>query len=144
MSPWPAPERHDWHPARGILSPRDLQRALQAHPAWRLRGQRLTRTLRCKEHAEALGWVNRIAAEVDHFGRRPDLAISGSSRVLVSVSNPNHAGVTTAEIALIDQVDRVVERHRRHDRAQARSEPPLGAHALRLPSSPGPPDLALA
>lgn len=41
MSPWPAPERDIWGSRHGVLSPSELDRALRAHPGWRLRGQRL-------------------------------------------------------------------------------------------------------
>jgi pterin-4a-carbinolamine dehydratase len=119
MSPWPAPERRDWRPTSGILRPGELRPALRAHPAWTANGRRLTRALRTKDYAEALAWLDAIAAEVDHFGRRPDLAIVATNRVLVGVENPNHAGVTTAELALVEQVDRLVARRRAQPAASA-------------------------
>jgi hypothetical protein len=67
MSPWPAPERDIWRPRPGILQPSDLRRALREHPAWQLHGQRLIRELRFTDFAEAFGFVEQLAGQVQHI-----------------------------------------------------------------------------
>lgn len=111
MSPWPAPESDIWRPRRGILPGWELRRELRTRPAWRLAGQQLVREWHFKDFTEAFGFVERLADEVEDFGRRPDICLIGGNRVRVSVANPNHAGVTVAELRMIGKVDAAAERH---------------------------------
>jgi 4a-hydroxytetrahydrobiopterin dehydratase len=111
MSPWPAPERDIWRPRSGILPPSELRRALREHPAWTLSGQRLTREWRFTDFAHAFGFVERLAAEVEDFGRRPDICLLDGNRVRVAIANPHRAGVTAAELRLVSRVDAAAERY---------------------------------
>lgn len=111
---WPAPERDIWRPRPGILSASDLRRALREHPAWRQTGQRLVRELRFKDFGQAVGFVERLASEAEDFGRHPDICILDGNRVRVSVANPHHAGVTVAELRVIDKVDAAADRYLTH------------------------------
>lgn len=132
MSPWPAPERDIWRPRNGILSPSQLQRALRGHPAWRLSGQRLVRELRFKDFAEAFGFVEQLASEVEDFGRHPDICLLDGNRVRVTVTNPHHAGVTVAELRLVSKVDVAAERY--HARPAPTAAPVPAAAAVPVDS----------
>jgi 4a-hydroxytetrahydrobiopterin dehydratase len=111
MSPSPAPERDAWRTRSGILPPAELRRALDEHPAWTLTAQRLVRELRFADFHQAFGFVERLAAEVEDFGRRPDICILEGNRVRVAIANPHRVGVTVAELRLLATVDAAVERH---------------------------------
>ena len=110
MSPWPAPERDVWRPRRSILARSDLRRALREHPAWRLRGDDLVRELRFADFADAFRFVEQLGREVEDLGRHPDICVHHGNRVRIAVANPHHAGVTVAELRLVEKVDVLVER----------------------------------
>jgi len=110
MSRWTRPDRSSPGAPSGVL--RAQRPALAEHPAWTRRGERLEREVRCVDFPDALEVVTRLGTQVEHFGRRPDIAIVDGNRVRISVANPNHAGITRAELSLVDRVDRVLERDR--------------------------------
>jgi 4a-hydroxytetrahydrobiopterin dehydratase len=76
--------------------------------AWRRRGDALIRDFRFRDFPAALAFVDLVGTEAVDYQRRPDLAISDFNRVRVTVANPNHAGLTAAELRLATRVDAVV------------------------------------
>lgn len=80
-------------------------------PGWRRVGQSLVLELSFRDFDEAFAFLGAIARDaVDHL-RRPDMCIFGFNRVRVSISNPNHSGVTEAELRLARKVETVVDSH---------------------------------
>jgi pterin-4a-carbinolamine dehydratase len=129
MSPWPAPERDLWRPRAGVLSAAELRRALGDHPGWRLDGERLVRELRFRDFRDAFGLVERLAGEVEDFGRQPDICLVDGNRVRVAVANPNRAGLTVTELRLVGKVDGVVDDHMSDvRRVEAAGAVPADAH----------------
>lgn len=49
---------------------------------------------------------------MEDFGRQPDICLHDSNRVRVTVANPHRAGVTVAELRLVEKVDAVADRYR--------------------------------
>jgi 4a-hydroxytetrahydrobiopterin dehydratase len=76
--------------------------------AWRRRGDALIRDFRFRDFPAALAFVDLVGTAAVDYQRRPDLAISDHNRVRVTVANPNHAGLTAAELRLAARVDAVV------------------------------------
>jgi pterin-4a-carbinolamine dehydratase len=76
--------------------------------AWRRRGDVLIRDFHFRDFPAALAFVDLVGTEAVDYQRRPDLAISDFNRVRVTVANPNHAGLTAAELRLAERVDAVV------------------------------------
>lgn len=111
MSPWPAPERDNWRPRSGILTERDLHRALREHQAWTLAGRRLHREFRFRDFDEAFAFVERLAVEAVDFGRHPDICIADNNRVRVTVASPLNAGITVGDLRLVRKVDALAERY---------------------------------
>jgi len=65
--------------------------------------------LRVPAMEDALRWAERIGEAVEDYGRHPDIAITGGNRVRIMVSNANAAGITEAELRLVDKVDLVAD-----------------------------------
>ena len=101
----------EWHPSGGILTPAEVPRALESRPGWRRQDGGLVRELQCRDFAVARRLAGRLADEVTHFGRRPDIAIHDDGRIVLSLVGPNHAGVTVADLKLADMIDGTVEQH---------------------------------
>jgi pterin-4a-carbinolamine dehydratase len=101
-----------WSPAGGILTSAEVRRALESRPGWHRRRDGLTREVRCRDFASARGLAERLADEATYYGRHPEIVIHDDGRMLISLAGPNHAGVTVADLALADEVDRVVAAER--------------------------------
>jgi pterin-4a-carbinolamine dehydratase len=110
VSPWPAPERRTWQPRGGVLRPTEVERLLSEHPEWQRSGGGLVREVRCGTCDDALAFVKRVAAEAVDFGRHPDIAITADGAVRLRVANPNHVGITVAEMRLLEDVDEAIAR----------------------------------
>jgi 4a-hydroxytetrahydrobiopterin dehydratase len=96
-------------PKSGVLDATEVGRALEARPHWRWEDGRLVREVRFPDFPAALAFVNRLADEAEHFGRRPDVAIAEGGHVRLSIVNAHHLGLTVEELALADKAERVVE-----------------------------------
>ena len=111
MTPSPAPEHQQWRPSGGILTRDEVGRALASRPGWRRRNGGLVRRLQLRDYAAARDFTDRLAEEATYYGRHPDIEIHDDGRVVLSLVGPNHVGVTLADLAIADKVDRAVEQH---------------------------------
>jgi 4a-hydroxytetrahydrobiopterin dehydratase len=92
-----------------ILSHEEVREELARRPAWRRSGDTLIRERALRDFAQALAFLERIGEAVEDYGRHPDIAITGGNRVRIMVSNANAAGITEAELRLVDKVDQVAD-----------------------------------
>lgn len=90
------------------MSATSATRRQPAAAGWRLVGQRLVRELSFRDFEQALAFVERVATAEDYL-RRPDMCILDFNRVRLQIANPNHAGVTEAELRLADKVNAVID-----------------------------------
>jgi len=79
------------------------------HPGWRRAGESLVRELSFRDFDEAIAFLERVAASAEDHLRRPDMCILDFNRVRLTITNPHHAGVTEAELRLVEKVNRVIE-----------------------------------
>ena len=100
-----------WHPSGGILSAAEVGRALEDRPSWHRNRRGLVRALQFRDFASARGFAEQLADTATYYGQRPDIAIRDDGRVVLSLVNHNHAGVTVADLALADRIDRAIEEH---------------------------------
>jgi 4a-hydroxytetrahydrobiopterin dehydratase len=78
------------------------------HPGWRRAGESLIRELSFRDFDEAIAFLERVAASAEDHLRRPDMCILDFNRVRLTITNPHHAGVTQAELRLVEKVNRVI------------------------------------
>jgi pterin-4a-carbinolamine dehydratase len=78
-------------------------------PGGRRAGESLVRELSFRDFDQAIAFLERVAASAEDHLRRPDMCILEFNRVRLTVSNPHHAGVTPAELRLVEKVNRVIE-----------------------------------
>jgi 4a-hydroxytetrahydrobiopterin dehydratase len=100
--------RHDEEGATVVLTPAEVDRELAARRGWRRIGDALVRELMFRDFEEALGFVERVAQAAVDYKRRPDMCISEFNRVRLTIDNPHHAGLTLAEVRLVDKVDHAI------------------------------------
>jgi 4a-hydroxytetrahydrobiopterin dehydratase len=81
----------------------------QLGPAgWRRTGDSLFRELSFRDFDEAIAFLEHVAASAEDHLRRPDMCILDFNRVRLTIANPHHAGVTQAELRLVEKVNRVI------------------------------------
>jgi pterin-4a-carbinolamine dehydratase len=95
----------------GILTAAEVGRELESRPRWHSNSRGLVRRLQFRDFATARSLVEQIADAATYYGQRPDVTIRDDGRVVLSLVNRNHAGVTAAELALADRIDRAIEQH---------------------------------
>jgi 4a-hydroxytetrahydrobiopterin dehydratase len=78
------------------------------HPGWRRAGESLVRELSFRDFDQAIAFVERVAASAEDHLRRPDMCILDFNRVRLTITNPHHAGVTDAELRLVEKVNRLI------------------------------------
>jgi 4a-hydroxytetrahydrobiopterin dehydratase len=110
MTVYPTPEGREWRPSGGILTAAEVGRALESRPGWQWKTDGLVRELQFRDFAAARGFAEQLADVATYYGHRPDIAIR-DGRVVLSLVNHNHAGVTVADLALADRIDRAIEQH---------------------------------
>ena len=95
----------------GILTADEVGRALESRPHWHRNTRGLVRRLQFRDFASARSLIEQIADAATYYGQRPDITIRDDGRVVLSLVNRNHAGVTVAELELADRIDRAIEQH---------------------------------
>jgi 4a-hydroxytetrahydrobiopterin dehydratase len=68
------------------------------------------RELSFRDFDEAMAFVDRVAAAAEDHLRRPDMCILDFNRVRLTITNPNHTGITPAELRLAERVNAVIGR----------------------------------
>lgn len=89
------------------------ERRQLGHPGWHRVGDSLIRELSFRDFDEAIAFVERVAASAADHLRRPDICIRDFNRVRLTITNPHHAGITQAELRLVEKVNRVIAPHDR-------------------------------
>jgi 4a-hydroxytetrahydrobiopterin dehydratase len=92
------------------VNARSLDRRQPEHRGWRLAGESLVRELSFRDFDEAVRFVVQVASAAEDHLRRPDMCILDFNRVRLTITNPNHAGITQAELRLASKVDAIVDR----------------------------------
>jgi 4a-hydroxytetrahydrobiopterin dehydratase len=91
------------------VNARSVDRRQPESRGWRLAGESLVRELSFRDFDEAVAFVERVAAAAEDHLRRPDMCILDFNRVRLTITNPNHAGITQAELRLASKVDAIVD-----------------------------------
>ena len=81
------------------LSEAEVQRELATTPDWELSGDAIVRTVELKDFAEAMDFVNRVAAVAEEVNHHPDITIKWNT---VTLTQSTHAagGLTENDFAL--------------------------------------------
>jgi pterin-4a-carbinolamine dehydratase len=80
----------------------------EAHRGWANEGGALVRYLMFRDSGQAAAFAEDLAERAVDYNRRPDVMIR-SYRMRLVIENPNHAGVTPAELRLAMKVNQVLE-----------------------------------
>jgi 4a-hydroxytetrahydrobiopterin dehydratase len=90
------------------LSTAEITEALRSHPKWSLEDGKLVRKWTFKDFAEAMVFVNRVAAVAEAAGHHPDIDIRYNQVALGLISH-DAGGITARDTAMAVQLDREFE-----------------------------------
>jgi 4a-hydroxytetrahydrobiopterin dehydratase len=92
--------------AAELLDDDDIERRL-AGSEWRRDGDELVREYELEDFAGAMRFVNRVAEVAEAANHHPDILVYGWKRVRLSVTNHAAGGLTAADFALAEVLDRL-------------------------------------
>jgi 4a-hydroxytetrahydrobiopterin dehydratase len=75
---------------------------------WRQDGEALVRDLRFADFAEAMAFVNRVAAAAEAANHHPDILIHGWNQVRLTLTTHSEGRLTDADHAMAETIDGVV------------------------------------
>jgi len=90
------------------LNAAEIQEALNTHPEWHLEGGKLIRKWIFKDFAEAMAFVNRVAALAEAAGHHPDIDIRFNQVILGLISH-DAGGITKRDAAMAARIDKELE-----------------------------------
>jgi 4a-hydroxytetrahydrobiopterin dehydratase len=72
---------------------------------WQDTGEALQRELRFKDFAEAMAYVNRVAAVAEEANHHPDILVHGWNKVRLSLYTHSEGRITDADRAMAARID---------------------------------------
>jgi 4a-hydroxytetrahydrobiopterin dehydratase len=91
-----------------LLNAETVARLLDEVPSWRLAGESIERTVKCKDFAQAIDFVNQVAAEAEALNHHPDIDIRWNTVRLV-LTTQSAEGLTDLDFTLARKLDAVAE-----------------------------------
>jgi len=90
-----------------LLSDEDVTNRLADVPEWHRDGDEIARDLSFADFAEAIGFVDRVAAVAEAENHHPDILVHGWNKVRLTLSTHSQGGLTEADFVLAAQIDRL-------------------------------------
>ena len=75
---------------------------------WRQEGETLVRDLSFADFAQAMAFVNRVAAAAEAANHHPDILIHGWNQVRLTLTTHSEGRLTEADRAMAETIDGVV------------------------------------
>ena len=72
---------------------------------WRQEGESLVRDYKFKDFAEAVGFVNRVAAAAEEANHHPDILIHGWNNVRLTLTTHSAGKLTDNDHAMAERID---------------------------------------
>jgi len=89
-----------------LLDDEEITRRLEGSE-WRREGEEIVRDFELDDFAGALAFVNRVAEAAEEANHHPDILLHGYNKVRLSVTNHSQGGLTEADFALAETIDRL-------------------------------------
>ena len=93
---------------RELLTQEQLSEALKTLDGWTIEGKFLKKSLKFKNFAEALAYVNRVGALAEAADHHPDITFGWGYAEIVLTTH-DRGGVTDVDVALAKQIGAIGE-----------------------------------
>jgi 4a-hydroxytetrahydrobiopterin dehydratase len=87
-----------------VLADQEVEERL-ADSDWRREGQAIVREWTFADFAEAIAFVDRVAAVAEAANHHPDIQVHGWNKVRLDLSTHSEGGLTAADFALAARID---------------------------------------
>lgn len=87
-----------------LLSDEEIEERLSGGE-WRREGDEIVRDWKFADFAEAMRFVNRVAAAAEDSNHHPDILVHGWNRVRLSLTNHSEGGLTEPDFAMAARFD---------------------------------------
>jgi 4a-hydroxytetrahydrobiopterin dehydratase len=87
-----------------LLNDESISARLQASD-WRREGDEIVREWTFKDFAEAMEFVNRVAAAAEEANHHPDILVHGWNKVRLALTNHSAGGLTDADFTMAGRFD---------------------------------------
>jgi 4a-hydroxytetrahydrobiopterin dehydratase len=92
----------------GVLSDSEVRQRLSALPDWRASDESaIVRDFAFANFAQAIVFVNSVAAAAELANHHPDILVHGWKNVRLTLSTHSQGGLTDADFELAAQLDRL-------------------------------------
>ena len=91
-----------------LLNAETVARLLDEVPNWRLAGDAIERTVKCKDFLTAISFVNQVAAEAEAMNHHPDIDIRWN-KVRLVLTTHSAQGLTDLDFTLPRKLDSAAE-----------------------------------
>jgi 4a-hydroxytetrahydrobiopterin dehydratase len=88
-----------------VLSDADIEQRLGEMPDWRRSPASIVRDFGFADFAEAVSFVERVAALAEAANHHPDILIHGWNKVRLTLSTHSAGGLTDADFGLAHEID---------------------------------------
>jgi 4a-hydroxytetrahydrobiopterin dehydratase len=93
-----------------VLTPPEIDLALRLLPGWVSLGNSIERVFQFSNFAQAMEFVNQIAAAAEAANHHPDILINYNKVTLTLVSHDS-GGVTQRDIRMAGKINELADRH---------------------------------
>jgi len=87
-----------------LLSDEDIGARLQGLD-WKREGEQIVHDWTFKDFAEAIAFVNRVAAAAEEANHHPDIIVHGWNKVRLSLTNHSAGGLTDVDFEMAGKFD---------------------------------------
>jgi 4a-hydroxytetrahydrobiopterin dehydratase len=87
-----------------LLSDEEIEERLRGSE-WRREGDEIVRDWKLADFAEAMAFVNRVAAASEEANHHPDILVHGWNKVRLSLTNHSEGGLTEPDFAMAGRFD---------------------------------------
>jgi 4a-hydroxytetrahydrobiopterin dehydratase len=87
-----------------LLSDEFISERLQGSD-WTREGEEIVREWKFKDFAQAIDFVNRVAAAAEEANHHPDILVHGWNKVRLALTNHSAGGLTEADFTMADRFD---------------------------------------
>jgi 4a-hydroxytetrahydrobiopterin dehydratase len=98
--------RYYYSPMATLLTPDEITQKVSELAKWSVQGKELKRQFELPNFAQAMAFVNQVAALAEAKNHHPDIDIRWN-KVLLSLSTHSKGGLTDADFDLAAQIDRI-------------------------------------
>ena len=87
------------------LDDQTITDGLRTLPGWRRDGKTITKSYRFRDFAEAMAFVNAVAAVAERANHHPDIALHDYKDVTLRLWTHHDGGVTSHDLALAGAIE---------------------------------------